>query len=35
LGDACTAEVTVRWPDSALTTQTWTLGAGHLTVLGM
>jgi hypothetical protein len=28
LGDACAAEVTVRWPDAALTTQTFTLEAG-------
>ncbi len=28
LGDACSAEVTVRWPDVALTTQTFTLEAG-------
>lgn len=25
LGDACSAEVTVRWPDAALTTQTFTM----------
>jgi len=28
LGTACTAEVTVRWPDAALTTQTFTLNGG-------
>jgi hypothetical protein len=27
LGDACEAVVTVRWPDWALTTETWTLAA--------
>lgn len=29
LGDACEAEVTVRWPDGALTTETFTLPAGY------
>jgi hypothetical protein len=29
LGDACAAEVTVRWPDAALTTQTFTVQAGR------
>jgi hypothetical protein len=29
LGTECTAEVTVRWPDAALTTETFTLPAGH------
>ena len=29
LGAACTAEVTVRWPDRPLTTQTFTLPAGY------
>ncbi len=29
LGAACEAEVTVRWPDGALTTETITLPAGH------
>ena len=28
LGEACSAEVTVRWPDAALTTQTFTLETG-------
>jgi enediyne biosynthesis protein E4 len=28
LGSACTAQVTVRWPDRPLTTQTFTLGSG-------
>ena len=28
LGDACTADVTVRWPDAALTTQTFTVQTG-------
>jgi enediyne biosynthesis protein E4 len=27
LGNACTAEVTIRWPDASLTTQTFTLEA--------
>jgi hypothetical protein len=29
IGDACEVEVTVRWPDAALTTETFTLPAGH------
>ncbi|MEM1417290.1 MAG: CRTAC1 family protein, partial [Myxococcota bacterium] len=29
LGAACEAEVEVRWPDAALTTETYTLPAGH------
>ena len=29
LGAACEAEVTIRWPNAALTTQTVTLGAGQ------
>ena len=29
LGDACEAEVTVRWPDAALTTQTFKLVSGY------
>lgn len=29
LGAACEAEVTIRWPDGALTTETVTLPAGH------
>jgi len=29
LGEACEAEVTVRWPDAALTTETFTLGGGY------
>ena len=29
LGIACEAEVTVRWPDAPLTTETWTLPAGY------
>jgi hypothetical protein len=29
LGTACEASVTVRWPDAALTEQTFTLPAGH------
>ncbi len=29
LGTACEAEVTVRWPDAALTTETFTLEGGH------
>ncbi|MBM4372363.1 MAG: CRTAC1 family protein, partial [Deltaproteobacteria bacterium] len=29
LGTACEAEVTVRWPDGPLTTETFTLPAGH------
>lgn len=29
LGAACAGEVTVRWPDAALTTETFTLPAGH------
>jgi hypothetical protein len=29
LGTACEAEVTVRWPDAAGTTETFTLPAGH------
>ena len=29
LGAACEAEVTIRWPDQALTTQRFTLGAGY------
>jgi hypothetical protein len=29
LADACTARVTVRWPDAALTEQTFELPAGH------
>jgi enediyne biosynthesis protein E4 len=29
LGAACEAEVTVRWPNAALTTETFTLAAGH------
>ncbi len=29
LAEACEAVVTVRWPDAALTTQTFTLPAGH------
>lgn len=29
LGNACSAEITVRWPDASLTTQTFTLDAGH------
>ena len=29
LGAACEAEVTIRWPDAALTTETYTLPAGH------
>jgi hypothetical protein len=29
LGDACEAEVTIRWPDAALTTQTFTLPSGY------
>jgi hypothetical protein len=33
LGAACEAEVTVRWPNGALTTQTVTLPAGHRFVL--
>lgn len=33
LGAACEAEVTVRWPDAALTTETHTLPAGHRFVL--
>jgi hypothetical protein len=28
LGEACSAEVTVRWPDASLTTQTFTLDGG-------
>lgn len=30
LGAACEAEVTVRWPNGSLTTQTFSLQAGHL-----
>jgi hypothetical protein len=33
LGTGCTAEVTVRWPDGSLTTETHTLPAGHRFVL--
>ncbi|MAT23438.1 MAG: hypothetical protein CMN29_00480 [Sandaracinus sp.] len=33
LGEACGAEVEVRWPDAALTTETFTLPAGHRFVL--
>ncbi|MBN1335637.1 MAG: CRTAC1 family protein [Deltaproteobacteria bacterium] len=29
LGSACEAEVTVRWPDAALSTETFTLEGGH------
>jgi hypothetical protein len=29
LGAACEAEVEIRWPDAALTTETFTLPAGH------
>ena len=29
VGAACEAEVTIRWPDRALTTQRFTLGAGY------
>ena len=29
LGDACEAEVTVRWPDAELTTQTFTVQSGY------
>jgi hypothetical protein len=29
LGAQCRAEVTVRWPDQALSTQTWVLEGGH------
>jgi hypothetical protein len=29
LGDACEAEVTVRWPDASLTTQSFTLPSGY------
>lgn len=29
LGEACTAEVTVRWPDETLSTATVTLGSGY------
>ncbi|HQP38721.1 MAG TPA: ASPIC/UnbV domain-containing protein, partial [Polyangiaceae bacterium] len=29
LGAECTAEVTIRWPDASLTTETFTLPAGH------
>jgi hypothetical protein len=29
LGDACEAEVTVRWPDQALSTETYSLPAGY------
>ena len=29
LGAACTATVTVRWPDEAGTTESFTLPAGH------
>jgi hypothetical protein len=29
LGSSCEAEVTVRWPDEALSTESWTLPAGH------
>jgi hypothetical protein len=29
LGEACEAEVVVRWPDAALTTETYTLGGGY------
>jgi hypothetical protein len=33
LGDGCEAEVTVRWPDAALTTQTFTVETGkHYTL---
>ncbi|RVU46948.1 CRTAC1 family protein [Lujinxingia sediminis] len=33
LGDHCQAEVTVRWPDAELTTETYTLPAGYRFVL--
>ncbi len=33
LGEACEAEVTVRWPDGSLSTETHTLPAGHRFVL--
>jgi len=29
LGEACEAEVTVRWPDAAASTETFTLGGGY------
>jgi hypothetical protein len=29
LGPACEAEVTVRWPDAALTTERFTVQSGH------
>ncbi len=29
LGDACEAEVTIRWPDTALSTEVYTLPAGY------
>ena len=29
LGEACSAEVTIRWPDSGLTEQTFTVGGGY------
>ncbi|MFT5684136.1 MAG: hypothetical protein ACI8RZ_005077 [Myxococcota bacterium] len=29
LGEACEADVTVRWPDGALTEQTFTIGGGY------
>jgi len=29
LGEACEADVTIRWPDAALTTETFTVGGGY------